>query len=119
MSDVDELVSEVKELTRTLRGHNGYDGLLTEFRLLRQEVKFFSERIEAVNAEVQKIHLQGCNYRQKGSEATLQKFDKSLEDRAFTYKWVREKLVVPIIVAVIIGLINAIAIAKYIAPLFD
>jgi hypothetical protein len=99
-----ELLAEVKELTRTLRGYNGNTGLLTEFALLRRDV-------QQVGQEIARINQEGCNYRQKEGD-----INKNLEDRAPTFKWVREKLAVPVIVSVIIALVNGFIIAKIIAP---
>jgi hypothetical protein len=99
-----ELIAEVKELTRTLRGYNGCPGLLTEFALLRRD-------LQQVGAEIARVNAEGCNYRQKEGDV-----NKNLEDRAPTFKWVREKLAVPIIVSVIIALLNGLIIAKILAP---
>jgi hypothetical protein len=99
-----ELLAEVKELTRTLRGYNGNTGLLTEFALLRREVHQIGQEIARINAE-------GCHYRQKEGD-----INKNLEERAPTFKWVREKLAIPVVVAVIIALVNGLVIAKVITP---
>jgi hypothetical protein len=99
-----ELIAEVKELTRTLRGYNGCPGLLTEFALLRRD-------LQQVAAEIARVNAEGCNYRQKEGDV-----NKTLEDRAPTFKWVREKLAVPIIVSMIIALLNGLIIAKILAP---
>jgi hypothetical protein len=58
-----------------------------------------------------RVNAEGCHYRTKEGDV-----DKNLEDRAPTFKWVREKLAVPIVVSVIIALLNGLIIAKIIAP---
>lgn len=106
-----ELISEVKELTRTLRGYNGNPGLLTEFALLRRDV-------HQIAAEIERINTEGCNAnhinnKRKEGDALV---NSTLEDRALTFKWMREKLVVPIVVSVIIALINGLFIVKLLVP---
>jgi hypothetical protein len=123
---INELIEETKELNRTLRGFNGTPGLVTQVTLL-------SHQVGTIANEVRRMNENGCNFiareklnqKQNGGDPTLKDSpDKSvvkdsaeIEEHAITFRWLIEKLTVPIAVAIVIGVINAIAIAKFIAPL--
>jgi len=114
-TETQELISEVKELTRTLRGHNGTPGLLTEFALYRKDVQDLTKKVDDLNTN-------GCNFMLKAGDKypkqSYEKIESSIEKQAPTFKWLTEKFAVPIIVALIVGFLNMIVLAKYIAPLF-
>jgi len=121
---INELIDETKELNRTLRGFNGTPGLVTQFALL-------SAQVGSIADDVRHMNDNGCNYiarekiPPKGSDPTLQdspeksvnNVSAEIEEHAITFRWLVEKLTVPIAVAIVIGTINAIVIAKFIAPL--
>lgn len=114
--DDQELITEIKELTRTIRGYNGTPGMFTRLELIKQSVDNLSETIERINER-------GCDYARqesypRGGDPHLQSGKpESAEKQSITFQWLVEKLTVPVLVAVIIGIINAILIAKYITPL--
>ena len=109
---IKELNENVKELTRTLRGHNGTPGVVSEIVQMRVELKNAIEKIGTMNEE-------GCRYgrnrlnnldmnqvvemvKEETSKAKKETYD------AITWKWLREKLGVPIVIAILIGIINLI-----------
>jgi len=112
-TQIKELNENVKELTRTLRGHNGTPGVITEITLMRSELKNAIGQIADINQN-------GCRFGRDKSHQdidvksiikTVRDEDSKLKDSssdAVTWKWLREKFAVPIILAIIIGVINLI-----------
>lgn len=102
---INELISEVKELTRTLRGFNGTPGLVTEFALLRHQVTSTVEEIKRINEKGCNHHLQEGLDSPEKKEVKEAKKDNESNDNV-TFKWFREKLLVPLILTFVISAIQ-------------
>jgi septation ring formation regulator EzrA len=107
-----ELNENVKELTRTLRGHNGTPGVVSEIIQMRADLKNAIEKIGTMNEE-------GCRYgRNRLNNLDMNQVVEMVKEEtskakketsdAITWKWLREKLGVPIAIAIILGIINLI-----------
>jgi hypothetical protein len=107
-----ELNENVKELTRTLRGHNGTPGVVSEIVQMRADLKNAIEKIGIMNEE-------GCRFgRNRLTDLDTDKIIEAMKEvtkktkqetsDAITWKWLREKLGVPIVIAILLGIINLI-----------
>lgn len=112
-----ELNENVKELTRTLRGHNGTPGMITEITLMRSELKNAMEQIVEINQygcrfgrdkNHQDLDVKGIIKAVMEEETKNKETSKDNLSDVVTWKWLREKFAVPIILAIIIGVINLI-----------
>lgn len=107
MSKLDEVSDDVKEINRTLRGHNGTPGLLTLFELFKVQI---NSRIDTLETRVTTLPEKE---EKKDEDHVL---TAKIEEQAPTYKWYREKFVIPITITVILGLFELIQ--KIVIPYF-
>ena len=124
-----DVIRAVDELTRTIRGHNGYVGMVTQLALTERAVseltitvKSYSDNITELNADVKNvqstldvINNRGCSYGQDihaGSEIKDKEVTHEIKQNgkvdAVTWAYLREKFTVPVILAIILAVLSAL-----------
>ncbi len=128
---VSDLLEEVKEMNRTIRGHNGYMGMVTQIALIDKAVQDLTgsvntittalkgfekgltdtnERLQAVQSSLDQLNETGCAFGREAhspekSQAAAEKTEARLLKQTITWEWAREKLLVPVLVAVILTIV--------------
>ncbi|KPL72250.1 hypothetical protein ADN00_15650 [Ornatilinea apprima] len=99
---LNQVLDQVAELNRTIRGHNGTPGMLTQMAIMSQNLERLTEAVNNINQN-------GCNYlfrdenRHTPKEQNQQTEQKD-EDKFWAF--VRDKIAAPVAVALVLGLLS-------------
>lgn len=123
MSDDDKLnqiYNTVKDLQQTIRGFNGYEGLVSHVARIEEKQNSISKSLiglEEIKEDINQIRTltdvinhRGCAFGQSSGVHTPTQPIKQGQDNDDNVKWkeLREKLFWPIVVALVISVIHAI-----------
>ncbi len=92
-----EIKQSLEEITRAVLGYNGTQGIVTKIALIEQKVETISQN--------------GC---QAGRTLHTRKDDPN-ESNSVTFKWIMEKMFVPVTTAIITAVLVA-AVINYLKP---
>jgi len=108
---IEDLLIEVRSVIRTLRGENGYIGLVAQVAQLEERIERLTEDVQKLSG-LMTIDEFGCKF---GRATHLQEEDR-ISKNSVTWKWIRDNLSVPLITAVMITIVNAIILSRLLPP---